>query len=73
MLCIICGDGAKIGAERNVQLSSYKRAQQKHIMSSHAYVRSGEVGEALLIPHPSPPDEVFVLVFSFIPCECNCG
>lgn len=64
VLCITCADGAKIGAEQNAQLSSYKRAQQKHIMSSHAYVCSGEGGEALLIPHPSPPDEEFVWVFS---------
>lgn len=43
MLCIICGEDAKIGAERNVQLSFYNRVKQKHIMKPHVYISSGEV------------------------------
>lgn len=43
VLCIISGDDAKIGAERNVQLSFYNRVQQKHIMKSHIYICSDEV------------------------------
>lgn len=41
--CSICGEDAKIGAERNVQFSFYNRVQQKHIMKSHVYICSGEV------------------------------
>lgn len=66
MLCIICGEDAKIGAERNVQLSFYNRVKQKHIMKPHVYISSGEVEgtfyfvlchiQLLLTSHSSPPD-----------------
>lgn len=55
VLCVICENDAKIGAELNVQLSFYNRVQQRHIMKSQVYICSAEKKHILLsFPCTSP-------------------
>lgn len=60
VLCVICGNDAKIGAELNVQLSFYNRVQQKHIMKSQVYIHSAEKKQFLLsFPYTSYTTSMF--------------
>lgn len=72
MLCIIGGDGTKIGAEHNVQLSFYNSTTEAHRQVTNLHLlRWGRRSvfflyhiHLLLTPHPSPPDEILCIIFN---------